>query len=145
MKDTKEAKIFLDAFSGARKAFQSFVALGKPTEDFASKRDHILMGFINRKITFDTPSSANDSQTTQSKDNNTKARNRKTSDKKTSPTNKTTPRECVRVGAAGAQTRRSMEHHLLHPQILKLLVLLKPADFEAHSSLEQTAPTDLNF
>ena len=90
MKDTKEAKIFLDAFSGARKAFQSFVALGKPTEDFASKRDHILMGFINRKITFDTPSSANDSQTTQSKDNNTKARNRKTGDKKTSPTNKAT-------------------------------------------------------
>ena len=43
MKDTKEAKIFLDAFSGARKTFQSFVALGKPTEDFASKRDHILI------------------------------------------------------------------------------------------------------
>ena len=91
MKDTKEAKIFLDAFSGARKAFQSFVALGKPTEDFASKRDHILMGFINRKITYDAPSSANDSQTTQSKDNNTKARNSKTGDKKTSPTNKATP------------------------------------------------------
>ena len=132
MKDTKEAKIFLDAFSGARKAFQSFVALGKPTEDFASKRDHILMGFINRKITFDTPSSANDSQTTQSKDNNTKARNRKTGDKKTSPTNKATPRECVR---AGAQTRRSLGHHVLHLLILRLLVLCAPADLEAQSSL----------
>ena len=26
-------------------------------------------------------------------------------------------RECVSTGAAGAPTRRSMEHHLLHPQI----------------------------
>ena len=28
-------------------------------------------------------------------------------------------RECVSVGAAGAQTRRSLGHHLLHPQILR--------------------------
>ena len=34
------------------------------------------------------------------------------------------PRECVSTGAAGAQTHRSLEHHLLHPQILGLLVLL---------------------
>ena len=39
-------------------------------------------------------------------------------------------RECVRTGAAGAQTRRSLGHHLWHPQILRLLVLLKPTDFE---------------
>ena len=144
MKDTKEAKIFLDAFSGARKAFQSFVALGKPTEDFASKRDHILMGFINRKITFDTPSSANDSQTTQSKDNNMKARNRKTGDKKTSPTNKATPRECVRAGAAGAQTRRSLGHHLLHPLILMLLVLSAPAVLRTRALQDAPAPADPN-
>ena len=46
-------------------------------------------------------------------------------------------RECVSMGEAGAQTRRSLGHHLLHPQILRLLVLLKPADFEAQSSLLQ--------
>ena len=27
-------------------------------------------------------------------------------------------RECVRTGAAGARTRRPLEHQLLHPQIL---------------------------
>ena len=32
-------------------------------------------------------------------------------------------RECVRTGAEGAQTRRSLGHHLLHPLILRLLVL----------------------
>ena len=46
-----------------------------------------------------------------------------------------TCRECVSMGAAGAQIRRSVGHHLLHPQILRLLVLLKLADFEAQSSL----------
>ena len=46
-------------------------------------------------------------------------------------------RECVSTGAEGAQTRRSLVHHLLHPQILMLLVLLAPADFEAQSSLLQ--------
>ena len=44
-------------------------------------------------------------------------------------------RECVRVGAVGAGTRRSLEYHLLHPLILRLLVLCAPADFEAHGSL----------
>ena len=54
-------------------------------------------------------------------------------------------RECVSTGAAGAQTRRSLGHHLLQPLILRLLVLCAPADFEAQSSLiEQTAPADPN-
>ena len=44
-------------------------------------------------------------------------------------------RECVSTGAAGAQTRRSLGHHLLHPLILRLLVLCAPVDFEAQSSL----------
>ena len=44
-------------------------------------------------------------------------------------------RECVSKGAAGARTRRSLEHHLLHPLILRLLVICAPADFEAQSSL----------
>ena len=44
-------------------------------------------------------------------------------------------KECVRAGAAGARTRRSLRHHLLHPLILRLLVLCAPADFETQSSL----------
>ena len=44
-------------------------------------------------------------------------------------------RECVSTGAAGA--RRSLGHHLLHPLILRLLVLCAPADFQAQSSLLQ--------
>ena len=43
-------------------------------------------------------------------------------------------RECVSTGAAGARTRRSLGHHLLHPLILRLLVLCAPADFETQSS-----------
>ena len=35
------------------------------------------------------------------------------------------------MGPAGARTRRSLGHHLLHSQILMLLVLLATADFEA--------------
>ena len=46
-------------------------------------------------------------------------------------------RECVSTGAADVQTRRSLGHYLLHPQILRLLVLLKPGNFEAQSSLLQ--------
>jgi hypothetical protein len=46
-------------------------------------------------------------------------------------------RECVRVGA---RTRRYLGHHLLHPLILRLLVLCAPAEFEAQSS----APADPN-
>ena len=44
-------------------------------------------------------------------------------------------RECVSTDAAGAHTRRSLGHHLLHPLILRLLVLSVPDDFEAQSSL----------
>ena len=44
-------------------------------------------------------------------------------------------RECVSTGTAGARICRSLRHHLLHLQILSLLVPLKPADFEAQSSL----------
>ena len=44
-------------------------------------------------------------------------------------------RECVTTGAAGAQTRRSLGHDLLHPLILRLLELCAPADFEAQGSL----------
>ena len=36
------------------------------------------------------------------------------------------PRECVSTGAAGAQTRRSLGHHLLHPLILRLLYYVHP-------------------
>ena len=50
-------------------------------------------------------------------------------------------RECV---STGARTRRSLGHHLLHPQILRILVLLKLAGFEAQIS-EQTAPVDTNY
>ena len=40
------------------------------------------------------------------------------------------------MGAAGAQTHKSLGHHLLHPLILRLLVLCgASADFEAQSSL----------
>jgi hypothetical protein len=46
-------------------------------------------------------------------------------------------RECVSTGAAGACTHRSLGHHLLHPLILRLLVLCAPADFEAQNSLLQ--------
>ena len=37
--------------------------------------------------------------------------------------------------AAGARTGRSLGHQLLHPQILRLLEVLKPVCFEAQSSL----------
>ena len=43
-------------------------------------------------------------------------------------------RECISTGAAGAQTRRSLGHHLLHPLILRLLVLCAPAGFETQIS-----------
>ena len=57
------------------------------------------------------------------------------------PLNMTTansiPRECVSTGAAGARTRRSFGHHLLHLLFLRLLVLCAPADFKVQSSLLQ--------
>ena len=34
--------------------------------------------------------------------------------------------------------------HVLHPLILRLLVLLPPADFEDQCSIEQIAPADPN-
>ena len=37
-------------------------------------------------------------------------------------------REFVSMGSAGARTRRSLGHHLLHQQILKILVTYEPAD-----------------
>ena len=43
-------------------------------------------------------------------------------------------REYVSTVAASARTRRSLGHHLLHLQILWLLVIMKPADFKAQSS-----------
>jgi hypothetical protein len=39
----------------------------------------------------------------------------------------TVQRECVSTGAASAQTRRSLGHHLLDPLILRILVLCAPA------------------
>jgi hypothetical protein len=43
--------------------------------------------------------------------------------------------ECISMGEAGAQTRRSLGLRLFHLQILRLLLLLKPADFEAQSTV----------
>ena len=37
-------------------------------------------------------------------------------------------RECISTGEAGARTSRDLGHHLLHPLILRLLVLCAPAD-----------------
>ena len=42
-------------------------------------------------------------------------------------------RECVSMVAAGTRTHISLGYHLLHRQILRLL--LKPADFKTQSSL----------
>ena len=39
-----------------------------------------------------------------------------------------TRRECVNTGAAGAQTRRSLGHHLLHPLILRPRALFYRTD-----------------
>ena len=37
-------------------------------------------------------------------------------------------RECVRAGAAGSRTRRSLGHHLLHPLILRPRALFYSTD-----------------
>ena len=58
---------------------------------------------------------------------------------------KTSIRECVRVGAVGAQTRRSLGHHLLHPLILRLLVLCAPAVLRTRALQDAPAPVDPNF
>ena len=54
-------------------------------------------------------------------------------------------REFVSTVAAGAQTCRF--HRLLHPQILRLLIILKCHGFRGPelSSIEQTVPADPNF
>ena len=53
-------------------------------------------------------------------------------------------RECVRAGAAGARTRRSLGHQLLHPLILRLLVLCAPAVFRPRGLQDAPAPADSN-
>ena len=50
-------------------------------------------------------------------------------------------RECVRAGAAGARTRRSLGHHLLHPLILRLLV---PAVLRTRALQDAPVPADSN-
>ena len=51
-------------------------------------------------------------------------------------------RECVRAGAAGAQTRRSLGHHLLHPMILRPLVLCAPAVLRPRALQDAPTPAD---
>ena len=46
-------------------------------------------------------------------------------------------RECVNTSATCAKTRRSLGHQLLHPWILRLQLVLTPADIEAQRSLLQ--------
>ena len=53
-------------------------------------------------------------------------------------------RECVSTGAAGAQTRRSLGYHLLHPLILRLLVLCAPAVLRPRALQDAPAPADPN-
>ena len=68
-----------------------------------------------------------------------------------------TIRECVSTGAAGARTRRSLEHHLLHPLILRPRALFYRTDgtrrtkFLTHAlirqggGVSQIKPTTLQF
>ena len=53
-------------------------------------------------------------------------------------------RECVRAGAAGSRTRRSLGHHLLHPLILRLVVLYAPAVLRPRALPDASAPADPN-
>ena len=53
-------------------------------------------------------------------------------------------RECVSMGAAGAQTRRYLGHYLLHPLILRLLVLGAPAVLRSRALQDAPAPADPN-
>ena len=53
-------------------------------------------------------------------------------------------RECISMVAAGAQTRRSLGHHLLHPLILRLLVLYAPAVLRPRALQDAPAPADPN-
>ena len=58
---------------------------------------------------------------------------------------KTHNRECISTGAAGARTRKSLGHHLLHPLILRLLVLCAPAGLRPRALQNAPAPADPNF
>ena len=53
-------------------------------------------------------------------------------------------RECVSMGAAGARTRRSLGDHLLHPLILRLLVLCAPAVLKPRALQDVPGPADPN-
>jgi hypothetical protein len=53
-------------------------------------------------------------------------------------------RECVSTGAAGARTRTSLGHHLLHPLILRPLVLCAPAVLRSRALQDAPAPADPN-
>ena len=53
-----------------------------------------------------------------------------------------TYRECVRAGAAGSQTLRFLGHHLLHPLILRFLVLCAPAVLRPRALQDAPAPAD---
>ena len=53
-------------------------------------------------------------------------------------------RECVSTCTVGAQTRRSLGHHLSHPLILRLLVLCAPAVLRPRALQDAPAPADPN-
>ena len=53
-------------------------------------------------------------------------------------------RECVSTGAADARTRRSLGQHLLHPLILRPLVLCAPAVLRSRALKDALAPADPN-
>ena len=53
-------------------------------------------------------------------------------------------RECVSAGAAGARTHRSLGHHILHPLILRLLVVCAPAVLRPRALQDAPAPADPN-
>ena len=54
-------------------------------------------------------------------------------------------REYVSTGAAGARTRRSLGHLLLHPLILRVLILCAPAVLGFRALQDAPAPADPNF
>ena len=58
---------------------------------------------------------------------------------------RTTSRECVSMGSVGAQTRRSLGHHLLHPLSLRSLVLCAPTVLRPRAPQDAPAPADPNF
>ena len=58
--------------------------------------------------------------------------------------NPASSRECISRGAAGARTRRSLGHHLLHPLILRLLVLSAPTVLRPRALQDAPALADPN-